>query len=132
MNLKRGVVVGLALYFITFIVGVLLTIFSKVSLESPQNIPTTYWIITIIVTVLLTSIASIIYFHKSGTKRSVKEGFKLGITFAIVGFILDMLFFIPAIVSSGTSLIIQYYSNPSFYITLLLVIASATFIGSRK
>ncbi len=131
MNKKRAILIALALYVSTLIVGIILTIFAKVNLQSPQEIPTTYWIITIVVTVLLTSIASIWYFNKKGTIRNTKEGLKLGWTFICVGFILDALFFIPAFFSSGVKLLFEYYINPSFYITLLLVIATATFIGSR-
>ena len=131
MNKKRKILIAIALYVVTFIVGIILTIIAKVNLASPQEIPTTYWIITIVVTVLLTSLASLWYFNKSGVSRNIKEGFNLGITFVIVGLILDLLFFIPTFFTSGVSLLIEYYSNPSFYITLLLVIASATFIGSR-
>lgn len=132
MNTKRAIGIGIVLYITTFIIGIILTIFSRVNLESPQNIPTTYWIITIVVTVLLTCLASIWYFNKQGTVRNMKEGLKLGVTFVICGFILDLLFFIPAFFTSGTSLLLEYYSTPSFYITLLLVIVSAVFIGSRN
>jgi amino acid transporter len=132
MNIKRGTLIGLALYATTFIAGIILTIFAKVNLESSQNIPTTYWIITIVLTTLLTCIASIWYFNKSGVKRNMKEGFKLGINFIIVGFVLDSLFFIPVLISNGIPPLIQYYTTSSFYITRLLVIVSATFVGSRK
>ena len=133
MNKKRAILVSLALYFATFIIGIILTVFANTSLSSPQEIPTTYWIITIVVTVLMTSLASIWYFNKSGISRNVKEGFKLGLTFVIIGFILDLLFFIPVFFTgSGSDLLIDYYSTPSFYLTLLLVVATAAFIGSRS
>ena len=131
MKIKRAIWVALALYFTTFIIGIILTIIAQISLASPQEIPTTYWIITIVVTILLTSLTSIWYFNKPRISRNIKEGFKLGLTFVIVGFILDLIFFIPLFITSGASLLIEYYSTPSFYITLLLVIVSATFIGSR-
>ncbi|MBS3083478.1 hypothetical protein J4423_01600 [Candidatus Pacearchaeota archaeon] len=131
MNLKRGILIGLALYLITFIVGIVLTVIAQINFESLQNMPTTYWIITIIVTVILTSLTSLWYFSKA--ERNIIEGLKLGITFAIIGFVLDLLFFIPLFLkSSGTQIILQYYSTPSFYITLALVIATTSFIGSRN
>ena len=131
MNFKRGIFIGLALYLITFIVGIVLTVIVQIIFDSLQNMPTTYWIITIVVTVILTSLASLWYFNKA--KRNIIEGLKLGITFIIIGFVLDLLFFIPLFLkSSGTQIILQYYSTPSFYITLALVIATTAFIGSRN
>ena len=133
MNTKRAIWISLAFYIATLIIGIILTVIANISLSSPQEIPTTYWIITIVVTVLLTSLASIWYFHKKGVSRNIKEGFKLGLTFVIVGFILDSLFIIPALFTgSGADLLLEYYLTPSFYVILLLVIASATFIGSRS
>ncbi|MEK6909380.1 MAG: hypothetical protein AABX23_04995 [Nanoarchaeota archaeon] len=127
MNLKRGILISLALYFATLVVGILLTILTKINIASPQNIPTAYWIITIVTTVILTCLASLWYFNK--IKRNIKEGFKLGITFIIVGFILDLLFFFTQ--ENAINIMKEYYSTPSFYIVLILVIASAVFIGSK-
>jgi uncharacterized membrane protein YfcA len=128
MNLKRGILIALILYVTTMIIGVALTIITKINLLSPQDIPTTYWIITIITTVILTSLASILYFNKA--KRNSKEGLNLGITFVITGFIIDILLFLTQ--KRGVLLIKQYYSNISFYIVLVLVVATCVFIGSQN
>ena len=127
MNIKRGVSIGLALYAVTFIIGIILIILTKTNIDSPQNIPTTYWIITIVTTVILTSLASLWYFNKA--KRNAKEGFKLGITFIITGLIIDLVSFLTQ--KNGVQLIKEYYSNISFYIVLILVVATCVFIGSR-
>ena len=110
------------------VVGIVLTLITKINISSPQEIPTTYWIITIITTVLLTSLASIWYFNKA--KRNAKEGIKLGITFIITGFIMDLLFFMTQ--EGGIQLIKGYYSNISFYIVLILVVSTCIFIGSQN
>ncbi len=127
MNLKRGILISLALYAATMIIGIIMTIVANINIESPQNIPTTYWIITIITTVLLTCLASIWYFSKA--KRNAKEGLKLGITFILVGFVLDSFFFFTQ--DNAVEIMKQYYSSTSFYLILALVIVSAIFIGSR-
>lgn len=100
---------------------------ANISLEN-QNIPTIYWIITIITTVLLSCLASIWYFNKA--KRSPKEGLKLGITFIVVGFVLDLLFFFTQ--ENAAEIMKSYYSSISFYMILALVVASAVYIGSRS
>lgn len=128
MNLKRGILIALALYAVTLIVGIIITLVTRVSISSPQDIPTTFWIITIVTTVFLTSLASIWYFNK--VKRSTKEGLKLGITFVLTGLVIDIVLFLTQ--PGGIQLIKEYYSNVSFYIVLVLVVASCVFIGSQN
>lgn len=128
MDLKRGVLIALALYAVTLAIGIIITLVARNSLASPQEIPTTYWLITIITTVILTSLAALWYFTKA--KRNAKEGLNLGITFVIVGFILDIIFFLTQ--SNGTQIIKEYYSSLSFYIVLILVVATCVYIGSRN
>lgn len=127
MNIKRGILISIALYAATMIVGIILTIIANINPQTPQNIPTIYWIITIITTVLLTCLASIWYFSKA--KRNAKEGFKLGLTFVVVGFALDILFFFTQ--DNALEIMKQYYTSISFYLVLALVVVSAIFIGSR-
>ena len=133
MNKKRAILIAITLYLVTFIAGLIPAILARTNLASPQQSPTTYWLITIIITVLLTSLASIWYFSKKGIKRNIKEGFKLGATFIITGFIIDMLTLIPLFVTGeGFQFIKEYYTSPSFYIIILLIIISTTFVGSRE
>ena len=133
MKLKRAIGIGLVLYAVTFIVGVILTLVGSANFSSPQEIPRIYWLTTIIVTVLLTGLASIWYFKGKNVKRTVKEGFFLGIAFIVLGFIIDILLFIPALLSqNGLQVVIDYYTEPAFYITLVLVLATTIFVGSRK
>ncbi len=127
MNIKRGILVSIALYVATMIVGIILTIVANTSL-SGQNIPTIYWVITIATTVLLTCLASIWYFSKA--KKSPMEGLKLGLTFIGVGFVLDIIFFFTQ--DNAAEIMKQYYSSISFYLVLAIVVASAVFIGSRN
>ncbi len=133
MNKKRAILAAITLYIVTFIVGLILTIFAKTNFVSPQQSPTTYWLITIIITVLLTSIASIWYFNKPQVKRDIKEGFKLGATFIIIGFIIDMLIFLLSLVAGeGIQIIKEQYTSYSFYIIIILILSSTVFVGSRE
>ncbi len=131
MDIKRGILIALVLYTATFIVGVAFTILAKIYPFFFQS-PTTYWIITISIPVLLTCVASIWYFNKKGIKRNIKESLKLGLVFITTGFIIDLLFSIPLIISLGTSSLIEVYLKPLYYINLLLVLASSIFVGSRN
>ena len=128
MKIKRGILIGLVLYFASLIINVILTITSKINLGQSQSISTTYWVIIIVTTVILTGLASIWYFNKAN--RNAKEGLKLGITFVIVGFIIDLLFFLTQ--SGGIQVMKEYYTNLSIYLVLILVVATCIFIGSRN
>jgi len=127
VNLKRGILIAISLYVVTMIVGVIIQLITNIILSSPQTAPTTYWVITIITTVTLTSFSSIWYFDK--VKRSVKEGLKLGAIFVITGFVLDVLLFMTQ--RNGLELVKEYYSHLSFYSIIILVIATCVFMGSR-
>ena len=130
MNLKRALGIGLVLYIVTFLIGVILTIIAR-TIQLQSQIA--YWIITIVVTVLPTSLASLWYFKGKNAQRNSKEGLKLGVMFVIIGLILDLMFFIPILFKSGgAAVIIGYYKEPSFYFTMLLVIVTSIFIGSRN
>ena len=133
MNLKRGILIGLALYIATIIVRLIITfVFMVASPKYPLIFrTTTYLIISFISLVVLVSFASLWYFTKA--KRNAKEGLKLGVTFVVINFLLDLLYI--KIVFSAKPLmqiITAYLSDPSFYTTIILIIALVTFIGSRN
>ena len=133
MKLKRAIGIAVVLYIVTFIVGVILTLVAKEALQAQQNAQTTYWLITIVVTVLLTGLASLWYFNGKGITRNVLEGLKLGLTFLITGFVLDMVSLIPAFITTrSTQGLFEYYKNPTFYLIVLLVIGTTVFVGARN
>src|SRR6185436_18765304 len=101
MNVKRGILIAITLYIATMLVDIIIALIIKGKAPSP----TVSWIIIIIETVMLTSLASLWYFNKA--KRNVKEGLKLGTTFAITGFIVNLFFSLI----QGTT---KFYSNISF------------------
>jgi hypothetical protein len=129
MKIKRAILISVALYFATLVVGILLTLLAIYTLSSLSTSPTFYWVITIITTVLLTSLACFWYFNKA--QRTTKEGFFLGLTFVVVAFVLDIISFL--LFSGGNALLLikQYYGNISFYVVMLLVIATSVFVGSN-
>lgn len=132
MNKKRAILISIALYISTFIIGVVLALAGNVNFTTPGAIPTYYWVVSLITTVGLAGIASVWYFNSQKTRRNTKEGFLLGIMFIIMGFILDMVFFLPAVFTGTPFLtLLEYYAQPIFYFTLILVICTTTLIGSR-
>ncbi|MEK6847061.1 MAG: hypothetical protein AABY16_02750 [Nanoarchaeota archaeon] len=133
MKIKRAIGIAVALYIITFVIGVILTLVAKEMLQTQQNAQTTYWLITIVVTILLTSLASLWYFNGKNIIRNIAEGLKLGVTFIISSFVLDLISLIPVLISTGnTQGLFEYYKDPTFYLIALLVLGTAVFIGSRN
>ena len=133
MNKKRAVLISVALYVMTFVVGVILAIAGRLNFSNPAEIPAYFWIISLVTTVAFTAIASFWYFSSEGSKRNVKEGLTLGIFFVVIGFVLDILFFLPSLFTgSNFEMLLRYYKEPMFYLTLILVIGTTTFIGSRN
>ena len=132
-DIKKAVGIAVVLYVVTFIVGVILTLVTKETLQAQQDAQTTYWLITIIVTVLLTGLANLWYFNGKNITRNVAEGLKLGVIFVISGFVLDMFSLIPALISTkNTQGLFEYYKSPAFYLIALLVVGTTVFVGSRN
>ncbi len=131
-DMKRGILIGLALYIATIILRLIITFtFMTAGSKSPLIFQTTtYLIISFISLVVLVSFASLWYFKKA--KRNAKEGLKLGVTFIIINFLLDLLYIKVFSTSPLMQIVTTYLSDPSFYTTLILIIALVIFIGSRS
>ncbi|MEK6792484.1 MAG: hypothetical protein AABX96_02350 [Nanoarchaeota archaeon] len=128
MNLKRGILIGLALYIAEIIIMlVAIYIIFRLFAES-KSISSIYALTTFIITVILTSLASLWYFNK--VKRNVKEGFKLGLIFVAVSIILQLA--VSLIMEESFENIINAYKSIYFYISFIIIIATSTFIGSRN
>ncbi len=133
MNIKRGILIALALYVANFIIGVILALITQKMFASMQNASTIYWLTTITITVLMTGLGSLWYFNDKKTTRNIVEGLKLGIIFVIVSFATDMLFLIPTIIATGKSAnMFEYYQSTTFYLIRIIVIGTTVFVGSRN
>ncbi len=128
MNLKRGILIGIALYIAEIIVmlAAIYIIFS-VFAES-KSISSIYALTTFIITVILTSLAGLWYFNKA--KRDTKEGLKLGLIFVVISIILEIV--ASLITKEGFKDIINTYKSVYFYISFIIIIATTIFIGSRN
>lgn len=128
MNLKKGILIGLALYISEIIVMLLAIYVIFRAFAESSSISSIYIITTLVITVLLTSLASLWYFNKS--KRNIKEGLKLGLIFIVVSVVLQLI--IALITKESFEDIIKTYKSIYFYISLVIVIATTSFIGSRN
>lgn len=123
-------------YIISFIVGIVFSVLTGFDpIQNPEQAanPPLDFCIAIIVASTLTSVAmSYLYFtHKRPKlKPTMQHGLKFGITMVLVGFILDMILFLPMLLSTGDmSMLLSYYAKPYFYIALLGVVAGSAGVG---
>jgi membrane protease YdiL (CAAX protease family) len=133
MKIKRAIGISILAYTSSFIIGLIISSALKVNLENPAIIPANVWIFSIIATIIVTIFFSFWYFKDKKTKPSAREGFKFGLTLILIGSFLDMLIIIPYLFVSGSNTDpIIYYSNPLFWLSLLILVATTTIIGWTK
>lgn len=133
MNIKRAIGVGLLTYLTSFILGTIIMFAMGIDPSQTSEIPQSAYIINIIVTIILAGLFTLFYFRNKKIKRNAKEGFMFGIVLVIIGFILDII--ILAIVSTMTTTqidLLEYYSNPLFWLALILFVLTTTIVGAMK
>ncbi len=95
MDLKRGIIFGIVLWVAIFLeVTVLMFGFNL------ENGDWAYYIAHYVLVAIFVVLVSIYYFRGKRVIRDIKEGFKAGILFVIIGIILDALIRIPFFVKS--------------------------------
>lgn len=105
----------------------------NIDMTATTKLPPSFFIIGMVLSVVLAGIFSVVYFKGKGVKASTKEGFYLGVTIILIGFVLDLVLFLLSILAGETgSEITTYYSNIFFWIALVLVIATATLVGALR
>tara|TARA_Y100000310_G_scaffold343880_1_gene453661 strand:+ start:9591 stop:10010 length:420 start_codon:yes stop_codon:yes gene_type:complete len=131
MNLKRATVIGLIIWVLTFLLGILLlAIIGFENVDSLEN-NVTFSVVGIAIIVLLAAWGSVRYFNGKNVKRNAKEGFLLGLTFLIVGSILDALSAIPFVYTGGElSELTKYYATPLFAVSVVFLLLTTTIVGN--
>lgn len=132
MKLKRAVWISVLLYVSTFIVGVLIAVALDTDLSGIESIPVGHWVLSIALSAILSGLFSYWYFNGKKIKAGAKQGLFLGLTFFVVGLVLDaiilLMFF--AFVGGGSELL-AYYADPFFYISILVIILTPVVVGAK-
>ena len=137
-NLKVALKISAVLYVCTFVLGVFWTFLTKFLPRVWLLEASRLWILGALGSVLLTSLGALWYFHSSKVAPNLKTGLLFGIISVFLGLLLDGLILTPLVIAGkqAVSLILNYYSNPLFGLTLLLVLACSAVTGfslySRK
>ena len=133
MNLKRAIWVGLLTYVLSFIFGLVVMFFLGVDPAQTSEIPRSFLIILILVSLVFAGLFSLFYFKDKKIKPSAKEGFLFGLVLVAVGFILDVIIFgISNAFTETQQDLIAYYSDPLFWVALILFVAVTTIVGALK
>ena len=139
MNLKRAIWVGILIYVVSFILRIIVTIILGLGIINLEINPTQteisniYFFIYILIILIITTLFTLYYFKDRKIKPSAKEGFFFGVILIILGFILDIInFSILAAVSDSNQSTISHYSNPLFWLELVLFLVVTTVIGAIK
>ena len=132
MKLKRALWIGVVVYVLSFIIGLLTTIIMKIDISNAVEVPTSVWVMGIIVSVAILGYFTGFYFRDKEIKATWKEGLKFGIVVIVIGTILDSIFIIPYILSTGSIEVLKYYANPLFLLTLIILLGTATGMGWYK
>ncbi|MCH8050181.1 hypothetical protein IIB51_02145 [Patescibacteria group bacterium] len=129
MNYKRALLLSLLAYVISFIVGLLAALIFSVDFSGDEPIPQSLWYVGIIASVIIMASLTLWYFKSDTTRAGTLNGLAFGAVAVFFSAILDTLIFIPAALSGKGNELIAYYSEPFFWITLILVIVTTTLVG---
>lgn len=133
LTTKRALVFALLAYISTFIAAIVNS--ATLGYDPSQLVgspPLDYCIAIIISSTVASVVFTYLYFtHKAPkTPKTAKVGFKFGITLVVVGFILDMLLFLPLVISSGNlQLLLDSYSQVYIYLVFVGVLVGSTGVG---
>lgn len=130
---KRALVFALLAYFSTFIAAIVSSV--ALGYDPTQLVgtpPLDYCVAIIISSTIASVVFSYLYFtYKApAVKPSAILGFKFGITLLVLGFILDMLFFLPVVMISGNlQQVFDSYSQVYIFLVFAGVVAGSTLVG---
>ncbi len=131
MNYKRAAGIGILIYFVTLLIGGIASAALGIKMEDMSAIPMEMWMISACIAVALSLGGAYWYFMGKGLKPSLQAGFQFGVTMVLIGFILDILMFLP-LATQGKNPLSElgvYYSQPAFWLTLALILAGSSAMG---
>jgi len=129
MNYKRALLLSLAAYVLSFVVGFLSALIFGVDFSGEAPVPQALWYVGLVASILIMGGLTFWYFKSDSTKATMCNGLMFGAIAVVLGFIIDGLIFIPAAISGRGGELISYYLEPFFWITLVAVIATTTLVG---
>lgn len=133
MHVKRGVWIAIVFYVSCLVVCGATAALMGVDLSlSPSEIPSSFWIVSLIEMGVLTAICTKWYLDDVRAKGA-RAGFEFGIIALIVGAILDLLVLFPLMTQGGDkSDLLAFYTLPWFWMSLIILLATAAIVGGHQ
>lgn len=131
MHFKRAIGISVLIYIVSMVLGMIVCSFLGITPDITQPIPMKMWLITAIISVGLSVGGAFWYFQNKAIKPSLQTGLQFGGSVVIVGFVLDLLFFLSLSTQGYEPLAVMstYYRQPPFWITLALILVGSTVVG---
>lgn len=131
MHMKRMIMVGVAHYGLLLLSGIIISLLlHSIYLNSSQIMA----IVGIVLSLVITWVCGLWYVR--GLRHAVLPytGYVLGLTIIIVGCILDFLLVLPSVwsFSQTIEIIESYYSQVTFWITLISIEVVSVYVVSRN
>jgi len=131
-NFKRALGLSVLLYLSTFVVGVAVGYLSGQDMSSMDNLPDSMWYVGMVAAVILSALFTIWYFRNITILPSAKSGFLFGLTAIVLGSILDLALFSAGNAGGANMDLGLYYGDYRFWVILVLVVATAKYVGWYK
>jgi hypothetical protein len=129
INIKRAlgiiIVASIASLFVTIIGGKIFGV--DLEIVYPINIPTNMWAFSIGGVIVISLLASSWYLYKQKFTSTAIAGYIFGILFVVIGFLGDIIALVPH--NNGFDILLGYYAQPIYWLTLIMIIISCTLIG---
>jgi len=132
MDIKRASWISCLAYISSFVVGIFIAKFMDADVFGGAQVPTAMWTVSILFTIILVVIFSLWYFQDTKITADLKEGLLLGLVMVIVGFLFDIILFLPVLFSGTAADILDYYASPFFWLAIASVFAASGVTGWLK
>ena len=133
MNYKRAIGIGILVYLVTMILGMIVCSILGITPDPSmmEPIPPAMWLTSAVLAIFLSIAGAFWYFRGKGLQANTKQGARFGLALVLTGFVLDLLFFLSLSFQnySPVAAIKNYYGQPPFWLTLILILIGATGVG---
>jgi hypothetical protein len=130
MNYKRAAGIAFVAYVATFIIGIITTSLAQVPFSTDAELPTIFFVIQIFAMFGIGVLFTMWYLRSPSVPTSGISGLHFGLSMLAVGFILDVVAFVPALINGlPITQIISLYINPLFWIAVAILLATSYITG---
>ena len=132
MNIKRAIWVGIAVYLVSFFIGLIVMTLAGINPADTSEIPNSILYVNIFITIIIAALFTILYLKDKKIEANAKEGLFFGLVLIVIGFVFDIVIFaIASATTANKQSLIDYYSNPVFWAALILFLATTTITAAN-